>query len=430
MPFPRRLTMTFASRSLTRAGGRKLQNHELPPMDRFARDASGKETILTPAMPVSTRILCVGVGLVVAFGIRTRAATVLTLVEERLYNATRAEIAAWSRQVESEGTFKVELRKRPRVSPTSARRYSQVQQNRILIADLGPEAVQIFGAVAIGASGWQAADGHEMRCVYTDAPYMIDWDTPLTDTRDFGVNRSQPAWSNVAGDGRWDQNLVVSFRRPAARVNFADLPMAGPSLRIPQGCLKGKPVCPAVDEVVAFKDYLRRDLDFRQGRWKPPRVACLQGALWDLGDGAPRRFIKAQIGGMPWQETEDPSGVAGRDVFLLFHNLDRDHLYEFVDPDCHWVRAVWANSYRSFTMEQYVSCGVIRRWLQHALVSTWGPMWWVIPPSARTVADAITATARNHGHWNMLYTVAGDVTLPLHPPAGEGPESTARGGGG
>jgi hypothetical protein len=341
------------------------------------------------------------------------AATVLTLVEEDLHRATSSEIDAWRQQVESEGNYTVVLRVIPGATHQSRRRLRRLQENRELVEELKPDAVQLFGSVPIGASGWQGADGHGPRCVYTDLPYMIGLETPLTDTRDFGTDPREAAWSNRADDGRWDQNVVEGYRRPAARVDFSELPIAVEWVRVPSGCLKGDLVCPRIDEEKAFRDYLRRNLEYRRGEWNPPREAWMQGNLWDMAQGIPRRFAKENMPQFKWIEVAQAGEVAGKDVFLLFHNVDRDHLYEFVDADCRWVRAVWANSYRSFTMEQYATGGVFRRWLQHALVSTWGPAWWVIPPSARTVGDAITATARKHPRWNVLFTVAGDVTLPL-----------------
>lgn len=341
--------------------------------------------------------------------------TVLTLVDEKIHDALRKELTEWRDQVQQEGFFQVDLRVVPRVSSSSPKRFAQLQAHRALVEEVKPAAVQIFGSVAIGIAGWHAADGHEPRCAYTDAPYMIALNSPLTDDRDFGVNRSQPGWSNMAGDRRWDQNLLDRYERPAARVNFAELSLVLPNMRVPTGCLKGKPICPAVDELAAFKNYLKRNLEYRRGMWTPPREGWLQGPLWSARNDAPRKFAKTQMPQFHWRDIADPADAAGKDVFLLFNNCDRDHLYQFADINCRWVRAVWANSYRSFTMEQFASAGVIRRWLQYALISTWGPNWWVIPPSAKTVGDAITATARHQRHWEMLFTVAGDVTLPLQP---------------
>jgi hypothetical protein len=352
-----------------------------------------------------------------------RGDTVLLLVDETIQRAAADEIAEWVRQVEAEGRFKVVAREVPRTLHLARQRFKRLQEHRALVHELKPDAVQLFGAVAIGVSGWQAADGHEARVVYTDAPYMIDFDTPLTDERAFGEVPGRPSWSNMPGDGRWDQNRVSTFRRPAARVDFSELP-EGSWMKVPEGCLKGRNVNPAIDETRAFKEYLKRNLEYRRGAWRPPREAWMQGPLWDLGGGAPRKYARSRMPQFRWVDVREAKEAAGREMFLLFNNMDREHLYEFADSDCRWVRAVWANSYRSFSMEQYELGGLFRRWLERALVSTWGPMWWIIPPEAETVADAIRATANLKRHWDMLYTVAGDVTLPLNPqaaaqPAGE-----------
>lgn len=55
-----------------------------------------------------------------------------------------------------------------------------------------------------------------------------------------------------------------------------------PSLRFREGCMQGQPVCPAVAEVSALRDYFRRNLAYRTGAWRPPRVAYMVGPLWDL----------------------------------------------------------------------------------------------------------------------------------------------------
>ena len=101
---------------------------------------------------------------------------------------------------------------------------------------------------------------------------MMQTNVPFTDNESYGSHPSNPAWSNLPHDGHWDQNSMTGFLRPVAFIDFSEIPAAGgPGLVIPAGCKKGQRVCPAVDEVAALKDYFRRNMEYRTGRWIPPR---------------------------------------------------------------------------------------------------------------------------------------------------------------
>jgi hypothetical protein len=353
------------------------------------------------------------------------AETLLVLVDRTLLAPLAGPLGAWTNQIAAEGRYQVRLVPCPRAGAES-KRLANLARLRAEIEETQPAAVQIIGHLDYGITGWGNPDGHEARAHVTDAHLMARRFVG-TDTVAFGAAGSRP---NQPGDGRWDQQGFGDFGRPVARIDLGGLTgsmVTVPAYQYRSGCLKGQPYCPAIDEVAALTDYFRRNLDYRQRRWVPPRVGCMVGPLWDVVPGQ-AAFTLTNMPQVAWQR--GPSGVAaaGKEMLFLWCTAATTELSEYRrEPDCAMVRPLWVNTYRSYGMEVLEPCGTMRRWLQWALVSTWGPRWWVVPPDARTVGDAIARTAAIQRRWDLLYQVMGDLTLPLAPAAPAGSEQSGYG---
>ncbi len=341
------------------------------------------------------------------------ALSALVLVDSYTYTNLLPLLTEWRAQVHNEGRYLVDMRSVPRAGRNNTNRVALLEANRALIHAAQPSLVQIIGCVPIGISGWQAADGHEARCVYTDAAYMCDRSVAFTDTVNYGTHSSMPGWNNMAGDGRWDANNVTQFRRPVARIDFSEVPYV--PLKVNKGCKIGQPLCPALDEQAELRSYFQRNLAFRRGPPRYNRTAIIHGTLYDLC--GVRTAIKTTMSQFQWLEYKvhaDATPVAGRRTYLLWSCYGRDEQPWYYDDLCNYVDAVWVNVYRSFAMEQYDAGAPMRRWLQKCLVTTWGCSPWYIPPGARSVGDAIQASIGRYSTWSMVYTALGDATLPIN----------------
>lgn len=346
----------------------------------------------------------------------TAADSLLVFVDRTLLAPLAGPLGDWTNQVAAEGRYQVRLVPCPRAGAES-KRLPNLARMRAEIEETQPAAVQIIGHLDYGITGWGNPDGHEWRSHVTDAHLMARRFVG-TDTVSFGKAGTRP---NVPGDGRWDQQGFGDFGRPVARIDLGGLSgsmVTAPAYQYQTGCLKGQPFCPEIDEVEALTDYFRRNLEYRRGRWVPPRVGYLVGPLWDVAPGQ-AAFTLTNMTQVTWHRGPTGTVAAGREMFLLWCTAAATEWPQYRrEPDCAMVRPVWVNTYRSYGMEVLEPCGTMRRWLQWALVSTWGPRWWVVPPEARTVGDAIARTAAIQRRWDMLYQVMGDLTLPLAP---EGP---------
>ncbi len=107
--------------------------------------------------------------------------------------------------------------------------------------------------------------------------------TTTTDNTAWG---STVIGTNAIGDGYWDTLYITNLSRPVARVAFQTLTASETSTVFWGSCRPGEPQCPAVDEVAAFKDYIRRNLEYRRGVWRPERRGYIVVSLWSVVSGS------------------------------------------------------------------------------------------------------------------------------------------------
>lgn len=341
------------------------------------------------------------------------SSTVLVFIDSTLHSNVTAEVAAWTNQVNREGYYQVDLRERPRTWPRQdTNRLNELASIRTIIDGLDPAAVQFFGGVAMPVTGWQNKDGHGARQVDSDAPFMQDGYVP----EDTGTWGTSTYGTNSPGDGYWDMLYVTTLNRPVARVAF--LALTASSTNVTWGACLAEPQCPDVDEVVAFKDYLRRNLEYRKGLQRPARTGYITGVLWDTVAGS-RAFCTNNIPTVTWYYNSTmPGGADGQQPMFLWENAAiGTEMATFFDSNCRYVRPFWVNTYRSFMMEAVqhgMSASFIRRWNERALVSTWGANWWTCTAASRTVFEAISNTFTVQGGlWDVTYQCWGDGTLPI-----------------
>lgn len=359
--------------------------------------------------------------LLIGFSVKS-ANTALVFIDSTLEPQISQEFAAWTNQVNSEGFYQIDLVLFPRTELFESNRLERISQIRTIIDARQPATVVLVGKLPWGYSGWNNPDGHGARVMASDAHFMIDDYNP-TDNLKYGTNRSvaDPLYKNIPNDGYWDDNELPFYGvvRSVSRIDLSSLTgsmVSNPAYQYGSGCLKGTPYCPTVEEIEATKGYFRRNLEYRTGRWVPPNIAYMVGGLWDLSSGQ-SAFTITNSTKYTWIKSLDQTTAAGKDTFLLWNCAAATELgLMFRTNDCRNVKAVWVNTYRSYGSEPVNSCGTLRRWQLEALVSTWGPRWWIVPKNALTVSDAIMATANSAKSWIFLYQLMGDATLPLNPP--------------
>lgn len=341
------------------------------------------------------------------------ASNVLVFIDTALYTNVTAEIAAWTNQVLLEGKYTITIHERARAWPrTATNRLDELAAIRSIIDAADPAGVQFFGGVALAVTGWSNPDGHGARASDTDSLFMEDGHV-ATDSTAWG---STVIGTNAIGDGYWDTLYITNCSRPVARVAFQTLIAADTNTVLWGGCRPGDPQTPAVDEVAAFKDYIRRNLEYRRGVWRPERRGYIVGPLWSTISGSVNHVTTNSP--VAWTSSgTQPGGSEGRMPLFLWENAAiGTEMASFFNSQCRYVAPVWVNTYRSYMMEpvQHTwSACYIRRWNQYALVSTWGANWWYIPSNATTVFDGIAATFAKQGFWWAYYQCWGDGTLPL-----------------
>lgn len=343
----------------------------------------------------------------------------LVFIDSTLEPNIANEFAAWTNQVNKEGFYQIDLVSFPRTEYFSSNRLERISQIRTIIDSRQPTTVVLVGKLPWGYSGWYNPDGHGPRVMASDSHFMINNYLP-TDSIFCGTNTSvaDPLYKNIANDGYWDDNYLPLYGvvRSISRIDlsaFSGSMVSNPAYQYGSGCLKGKPYCPTIEEIEATKDYFRRNLEYRTGRWVPPKVAYMVGGLWDLTYGQ-SAYTRTNTTGYTWIKSLDQTIVAGKDTFLLWNCAATTELgLMYRTNDCRNVKSVWVNTYRSYASEPANACGTLRRWQLETLVSTWGPRWWIVPTNALTVGDAIMATANSVQRWIFLYQLMGDSTLPL-----------------
>lgn len=380
---------------------------------------------------MNSRLIWVAIWMLLSVRVLGAPGTVLTLVDSTLYSdaAVSNKLAEWKAQVEREGWYRIDLRTRTRVKTRfDTNRLAEITAIRSLIAASNYVGVQCWGAIAMGVAGWINPDGHAARPFDTDLPFLTATNYAFTDSVNNGSNSYG---TNAIGDGYWDDN-AAPFVRPVARVSFHDLVLTDSGTTWPSPCFTGQPVAPAVDETNATIAYLQRDLDYRRGIWRPARTGYIVGSLWSTVSGSVN-YLTSNTPQVTWTiNTAMPGGAQGGRPLFLWENAAISEINLFFDSNCAWPTPVWLNTYRSFMMEGIMNWSdcYIRRWLQYALVSTWGPNWWVCPSTSNTVFDGIRGTSTVQSDYWIVWAVCwGDGTLPVIRVPPHASATTARVGG-
>lgn len=343
----------------------------------------------------------------------------LIFIDSTLEPHIRQEFSSWTNQINREGYFKVESVLFPRTDDFHSNRLDRILQIRTIIDARQPKTVVLVGKMPWGYSGWYNPDGHAYRTMASDCHFMVNGYTP-SDEVFHGTNVStvDKLYRNIPNDGFWDYNYLPynGVVRSVSRIDLSSLNGSmewNPEYQYGNGCLAGKPICPKIDEIEATKDYFRRNLEYRTGKWIPPKIAYMVGGLWDLRAGQ-SNYTLTKVTGYTWIRSLNHTDVSGKDVFLLWNNAASTELnLMYRTNDCRNVKPVWVNTYRSYASEPLNMCGTLRRWQVNSLISTWGGSWWVIPPTATTIHDAIMGTAISTQYWIFLYQLMGDSTLPI-----------------
>ncbi len=358
-----------------------------------------------------------------------RADTVLLIVAEDAAGRHAGLLAEWRSQVEREGWTVVEETV-PRCHWRDPNRPGLAREIMRMAERTEPKAVFLFGAVARPATGAFRPDGHPPRCMWNDFPYsgVLPADA-WTDNLDHGVESSLEFYRNEPGDGRWDPSIAVRGARWAVgRVDFSDMPEL-PRGRVPAGRYRaGEPRIPAVDEHRALADYLRRDLEWRKGQWRPER----KGVIFE-GVASPERLeaLRRNRPEIEWVTvaTFEGSPWAGRHVYAYASGgQDYRFQYHLGTEERGMIRGVWFSNLRSYEFEpiwvggnQQGDMGN-RYWLQWFLLVTWGfpdPQWM----QGATAADGYLAYLGTPGRRGMHHHLDGDPTLPLAQRTGPRPRA-------
>jgi len=356
------------------------------------------------------------------FAGRGFAQTVLVLAASDAAERHGALLEEWRQQVVSEG-WSVLLETVPRTGSGDPERAERVVEIIRRTEQVKPRALFLFGAVARPATGFGNPDGHAPRCIWNDFPYSgsissLGW----SDRTNFPTSYTLKVYQNAPGDGRWDQNWAINGARWAVgRVDFSGLPQLPRGL-VPQGKYgEGEPTVPAIDEHAALEDYLRRDLAWRRGAWRPDLVAYVYSALWTEEKGGLLRSHRPEVSWTPTDRFIGSPG-AGRQLFAYAsYGQDYRYSYHLADPVLGPIRGVWFANYRSYEYEQIWEGGGQqgdqgnRRWLTRFLLVTWGPMdpLWM---KGRTAADGYLAFLGTRRYRTFHHQLDGDPTLPLQQP--------------
>lgn len=360
--------------------------------------------------------------LTLASRVPATAATVLLVAAEDAAVQHAALLDAWRDQVRSEG-WEVVTKTVPRTAWNSPDRAARALDILRLAESHKPRALFLFGAVARPATGVAAPDGHTARCVWNDFPYSGTLpSTAWTDVTNHNVVTGLNFYRNEKGDGRWDQTYFVEGARWAVgRVDFSGLPEL-PRGSIPEGFHSaGSPRVPKIDEHQALADYLRRDLDWRQGRWTPDMEGVIFGSVYTEQRGTMLAQYRPKV---TWKVTNEfrESPWAGHEVYA-YASYGQDYRYSFYlsNPEKGMLRGVWFSNLRSYEYEPIWEGGNQqgdqgdRRWLRHFLLVTWGypdPIWMY----GDSAADGYIALLSPRRYRTPHYQLDGDPTLPLDQP--------------
>jgi hypothetical protein len=351
-----------------------------------------------------------------------QGATVLLVTAEDAAQQHAALLDLWRNQVRTEG-WEVVTEVVPRTAWNTADRAERALQILRLAETVRPRALFLFGAVARPASGVAAPDGHTARCMWNDFPYSGTLgSSKWTDLTNHGVVTGLNHYRNERGDGRWDQTYLVEGARWAVgRVDFSGLPEIARG-SIPDGFANaGAPRVPKIDEHTALADYLKRDLEWRQGRWKPSMEGIVFGSVWTDERGQLLANYRPKV---TWKVTNEfrESPWAGHQVYA-YASYGQDYRYSFYlsSADLGMMRGVWFCNLRSYEFEPNWEGGNQqgdqgdRRWLRHFLLVTWGypePAWM----AGSTAADGYLAYLSPRRYRTTHHHLEGDPTLPLDPP--------------
>lgn len=338
------------------------------------------------------------------------AMSLLVLVDDTFAN--HFKLAGWRQLVERESNFVlVAWDVVPRCTALEASRQSNVLAIQSRIRLVRPDAIQIWGSVAMPATGQGAPDGHiENRSViWGDVPYAFP-DVPWSDAQNL-VTNGLPTQLNIAGDGRGDRSYYTGFQprvKAVARVSFAELRGVASS-SFSTDCYSGPPV-PALDEQKEFDVYLQRNLDYRNGK-RPIERRSAFSYRPDMERTRP--IYRAMVSWLEWYdhpaELHDPH-VSAR---IWFGGTMPDAWWRSF-LGCEPANVLWFVNFRSNAWEWFgYRNGLPRALTFGPLVAVWGNDDWKFG-KFRTVAEDIAESwkAKTITGVPALMYVAGDLTLP------------------
>lgn len=299
----------------------------------------------------------------------------------------------------------------PRTTVDSPDRLARVNDIKRRIREVRPTAIQIFGAVAMPASGRAGPDGHpeNIGVIWGPVPYafpdVMDEDIQTLVTNGLAIQL------NVPRDGRMDRSYYTSKRPqcPVAFVSFADIPgMTTQPADLP--CFFGPPV-PPLDEHIEFEKYMERNLDYRTGNLPIERkVVWCERPLQDRDYPA----YKAEMNWLPLQDTVKQIPRQHFSAWFMFSGVMPADMWYTLD-DCVPDSVLVQINYRSYAWEvQGLRQGIRRMLTFGPLVSLWGPNDWHFEEDDVIVARSIERSWARYTVTGVpvLSTVCGDLTLP------------------
>jgi len=362
-------------------------------------------------------------------GVAARAGTLLVLTEPTARGYCGPVLDEWAREVNREGLFSVVIRELPRWTGSWATNdWPGLNRMSNEVVRFQPSAVLIVGRLPRLKTGGHALDGHEMRCIITDA-WLGCTNITFTDTDSWGMpgtvaGVSSAIGSNEPGDGIPDETSGT-YARAVSRIDASGMTSAAGNFG--SGYLIGQPYRPAIDEGEWLRRYFTNNIALRRGQWTTDNTGHINSSSWfNSAD------ISAANTAVSWT-SGSASGPAGGSYRFVYDSLElQDFSPNWITAGGTPLRALWTVNYKSYQMELPDGVGAYQRRLfpgvidqPWAMVSGWcvgafgADPYWVQASADATVADSIRTSAKTYSggtepptcQWG--FPIAGDLSLPV-----------------
>lgn len=274
------------------------------------------------------------------------------------------------------------------------------------------KSVILFGKLPMVRSGWYSPDGHEDRAFETDA-YYADYNGTWTDTVNNIASGTDDEHTNVAGDGKFDQDYYLPSA-PELAVGRVDFSNMGSFRKF---------------EIEYLRDYINKAHAWRQGhRAAPARV--LQNDVSDIYMFGDTNFFRSAFSPTAVDNaTLQPAASTSTYLWAFGYNLANSSMQGLP------VQAIFTGDFKSYLMHWARPDASMRCFMTQpdwGLTSAWQSWYWHHLQAGRPIGDAVrysltsawnseSSVESTSGWWSGIYgqsavwsNFMGDPTLRMH----------------